>query len=260
MMTARVNPDSIVTASASTLTPEQLKFYHEEGYLLIRGLIPTEAAAALKTEVMQIMDLIGLPFTKLKQTFEYLEGSDLDAFVNSLRLKSLAEQLMGGPGSVYLPFTAVKSGGGGGRFHFHQDNQYTRHDGPACNLWCALSPMRKENGCLQIVPRSHLNGTLTSIQSPDGDDHRAVATDPVKYEVIEMEPGDCVAFTRLTVHGSGQNVTPEPRVAYAVQFHRNDSRWLDRETGEYKLLTEHPRFKVGPVKEITVPKGKTDGH
>ncbi len=258
MQTARINPDAIVTAT--TLTPEQIKFYNEEGYLLIRGLIPADAAASLKREVLGIMDLIGLPMTKLKQTGEYLEGSDLDAFVNNPNLKSLASQLMGGPGSLYLPFTAVKSGGGGGRFHFHQDNQYTRHDGPACNLWCALTPMRPENGCLQIVPRSHLNGTLTSVQSPDGDGHRAVENEPPKFVNIEMEPGDCVAFTRLTVHGSGQNVTPEPRVAYAVQFHRNDSRWLDRESNEYKLLTEHPRFKVGPVKEITVPKGKTDGH
>ena len=78
------------------------------------------------------MDLIGLPVTKLKQTHEYLEGSALDGFVNSPGLLSLAEQLMEGSSTLYLPFTAVKSPGGG-RFHFHQDNQYTRFDGPG--IW-----------------------------------------------------------------------------------------------------------------------------
>ena len=82
---------------------------------------------------------------------------------------------MEGPATLYLPFTAVKSGGGGGRFHFHQDNQYTRFDGPGINIWIALSPMSPENGCLQVVPRSHLAGTLDSVENPDGDGHRTVA-------------------------------------------------------------------------------------
>jgi ectoine hydroxylase-related dioxygenase (phytanoyl-CoA dioxygenase family) len=252
------NIDSAAVVNAMTLTPEQIKFYKDEGYLLIRGLLPTDAAAALNREVLEIMDLIGLPMTKLKQTSEYLEGSALDAFINSVRLKSVAEQLMEGPSSVYLPFTAVKTGGGGGRFQFHQDNQYTRLDAPACNLWCALAPMRAENGCLQVVPRSHLNGTLEAIPTADGD--RTVPHEPHEFLTVDMEAGDCLAFSRLTVHGSGQNITSEPRVGYAVQFHRNDARWLDRENHDWKLLTEHPRWKCAPVKVISVPRSKTDGH
>ena len=258
MHAAKTAPASIVLPV--TLTPEQLRTYKEEGFVLIKGLIPAEAVQALNHEVMDIMARIGLPFTKLKQTIEYLEDSHLDGLVNNPNLKSIADQVMEGPSSVYLPFTAVKSGGGGGRFHFHQDNQYTRHDAPSCNLWMALAPMTPENGCLQIVPRSHLKGTLESMVSGDGDDHRKVLFEPSDFVHVVMEPGDCVAFTRLTVHGSGQNVTEDPRVAYAVQFHRNDTRWLDRETNTWKLLLDEPRFKVGPVKEISVPKGKTDGH
>ena len=73
-----------------------------------------------------------------------------------------------------------------------------------------------------------------------------------------MQPGDCCAFTRLTVHGSGANTSSSPRVGYACQFHGHDTRWLDN--GEWKLLRDHPRFKVDPVSEITRPKGKVDGH
>ena len=50
------------------------------------------------------------------------------------------------------------------------------------------------------------------------------------------------------------------RVAYAVQYHRNDVNWYERETGNWKPLTKFPRWKVKPVKEISVPKGKIDGH
>jgi len=242
------------------LSAQQITSYKEEGYVLLRGLISPDEAARLRREVMDIMDKIGLPLTKLKQTCEYLEGSELDSFVNSPHLKSIAEQLMGGPSTLYMPFTAVKSGGGGGRFHFHQDNQYTRFDGPGINLWFGLETMSAQNGCLQVVPRSHLQGTYDSIAASNDDSHRMVKWEPKDFVTVDMQPGDCVAFSRLTVHGSGTNSSPDPRVAYAVQYHRNDVRWFDRETNSQKLLLDFPRWHVKPVKAITVPKGKVDGH
>src|SRR5207237_166267 len=128
----------------------ELKFYSDEGYLLLPGLLAEADAAKLAAEVLDIVAKTGLPVTKLKQSHEYLEGGCLDALINSRELRSLAEQLMGGPATLYLPFTAVKSAGGG-RFHFHQDNNYTPFDGPGINLWLALAPMSPENGCLQVV-------------------------------------------------------------------------------------------------------------
>jgi 2-oxoglutarate-dependent dioxygenase len=242
------------------LSAQQITSYKEEGYVLLPGLITRDEAARLRREVMNIMDVIGLPMTKLKQTSEYLEGSELDTFVNSPHLKSIAGQLMEGPSTLYLPFTAVKSGGGGDRFHFHQDNNYTRFDGPGINLWFALEEMRVNNGCLQIVPRSHLNGTAESVVAANDDRHRMVKWEPKDFVTVNMQPGDCVAFSRLTVHGSGKNDSSQPRVAYAVQFHRNDVKWLDRESDSWKLLLENPRWHAKRVKTLTVPKGKIDGH
>jgi 2-oxoglutarate-dependent dioxygenase len=253
-MTVATNNDPV---QALALSEGEIKFYKEEGYLLIPGLVMEEAATTLRGEVMDIMDAIGLPTTKLKQTPEYLEGSALDSYVNSANLRNVAAQLLGGPSSLYMPFTAVKSSGGG-RFHFHQDNQYTRLDGPAINLWTALTPMSPENGCLQVIPRSHLNGTLGSQESEDRDGHRTLEWEPSDFLPVRMRAGDCIAFSRLTIHGSGPNDTPDPRVAYAVQFHRNDVKWLDRD--EWKLLTEHPRWNNKAVREISIPKGKQDGH
>ena len=68
-----------------------------------------------------------------------------------------------------------------------------------------------------------------------------------------MRAGDCIAFSRLTVHGSGPNLTDTPRVAYAIQFHRNDVNWIDRETGEKKLLTKFPRWTNKPVEHVESP-------
>ncbi len=241
------------------LSGGEIKFYQDEGFLLLPGLISEETARKLNGEVMEIMRVIGLKTQKLLQSREYLEGSGLQTLVESQNLLKIAAQLMGGPSRLYLPFTAVK-GSGGGRFHFHQDNNYTRFDGPGINLWFALAPMAPENGCLQVVPRSHLGGTLNSIVSGDGDGHQKVTFEPEDFLPLRMRPGDCVAFTRLTIHGSGANNTPQPRVAYAVQYHRDDVSKIDKQTGEKKLLRDFPTYQNGPVKQISVPEGKNDGH
>ncbi|GAB4452610.1 MAG: hypothetical protein OHK0029_03830 [Armatimonadaceae bacterium] len=248
------------------ISDEALRFYREEGYLLLPGLISREAAETLRGEVMGIMEVIGLGKTKLRQTTEYLPGSALETFINSPHLLTVAATLMEGASTLYMPFTAVKSGTepgeavGGGEFHFHQDNQYTRFDGPGINLWVALTPMRQDNGCLRIVPRSHLNGTLASQQSPDGDSHKTVTYEVTESVPIQMEPGDCVAFSRLTLHGSGPNHTSEHRVAYAVQYHRDDVNFSVDGGQTWKHLKTNPRWRTGPVEKITPPQGKADGH
>lgn len=255
----------MTTTKSSIVTPRQLseaevKRYREDGYLLIPGLISSEAAAQLRAEVLEIMAIIGLSNSKLRQTHEYLENSGLDALINSPELKALAEKLMDGPGTVFLPFTAAKSGGGGGRFHFHQDNQYNRFSTTGINMWTALQPMRQENGCLQVIPGSHLNGTLEWEFSGDGDTHKKIKWEPSDFTVIEMEPGDCIAFSRDTIHGSGQNITNEPRIAYAVQFHRDDALTL-REDGVWRSLKEFPKWDTRPVKKIMSPSyDKLEGH
>ena len=157
----------------------------------------------------------------------------------------------------------VKSGGGGGQFHVHQDNQYTRFDGPGINIWIAISPMTPENGCLQVVPKSHLSGTIQSIENPDGDGHQTIAGEVSRSLPVRMNAGDAIAFSRLTLHGSGPNTTDEARIAYAVQFHRDDVRATPKgqpDIEPYLLLgTRGPMTQS--VEELSKPEpAYGDGH
>lgn len=242
------------------ITAEEVQAYRAKGYVVLPGLITREQAEALRAEVMAIMDAIGFGMTKLQQTHQYLRGSNLDQYVHSENLRNVASALMEGSATLYLPFTAVKSALGGGRFHFHQDNQYTRFDGPGINLWTALTPMNKANGCLQVIPGSHTHGTLDSELSGDGDQHKKIRWEPDDFVEIEMQPGDCIAFSRLTVHGSGANSSDAHRVAYAVQYHRDDVKAFYDDA--WQLLKEHPRWTdIGPVDEIVAPtQSRRDGH
>jgi 2-oxoglutarate-dependent dioxygenase len=260
------------------LSPGETRFYNDEGYLYIPGLIKQEFIEPLQRDVLDVMAACGATPERLRQavqavpgkirdkliqSHQYLAGSALDRFVNSPQMLHIAEQLMGGPSTLYLPFTAVKSGGGGGSFHFHQDNQYTRFDGPGINLWCALTDMTPENGCLQMAPRTHLQGTLDKMENggdPNGDMYRMLAKDPERFLPVRMRAGDCVAFSRLTIHGSGVNHTREPRIGYALQYHRDD---VHRMTPDGPLLLkDFPVYTdIGPKAGLAMPVEKSrDGH
>lgn len=247
---------------ALELTEAELAFYAREGYLMLPGLISDAMTARLHEEVLTVLDAHGISrealchasgtADKLRQCHQYLVGSALDTLINGGATRALAARLLGGPAHVYLPFTAVKAGGGGGTFHLHQDNNYTPHE-PALgsiNIWVALVDMAPENGCLQVVPRSQSRGERPSRPSDDGDAHRQVDVDPVQCLPLRMRAGDAVAFTRLTVHGSGPNHTDRPRVAYALQFHRADVHWVDRETGASQRLVDAPRWATPPVDRL----------
>src|SRR5687768_7615736 len=116
------------------LTDNEVSFYRQEGYLYIPSLLSRGDAAALRDEVVQTYEALGMPYEalrratktgdKLHQSGEYLVASRLETYIHSPRLLAIAARLMEGESTLYMAFTAVKNGGGGGRFHFHQDNQY----------------------------------------------------------------------------------------------------------------------------------------
>ena len=261
------------TIAPIQLAPGELQFYKDEGYLVLPGLLDADKLAAVRAEIMDVMTSAGANPDRLKQaqsskdkliqSHQYLRDGALDSLVNSPNLRDIAGQLMEGEAGLYLPFTAVKSGGGGGQFHVHQDNQYTRFDGPGINIWFAISPMTPENGCLQVVPRSHLNGTIESVENPDGDGHRTIEGEVERSFPVRMNAGDAIAFSRLTLHGSGPNSTGEARVAYAVQFHRTDVKATPKgqpDATPYLLLgTRGPMSE--PVDELSKPEPSYgDGH
>ncbi|MGH3489626.1 MAG: phytanoyl-CoA dioxygenase family protein [Actinopolymorphaceae bacterium] len=243
------------------LTDSEVHFYHQQGYLCLPGFVAAEAVDALRTEVFEVLEANGVARSsldqatatadKLRQCPQYLAGSMLDGLINGPGSLDVASRLIGGRAVRYLPFTAVKAGGGGGAFHLHQDNNYTRHD-PALgsiNIWVALEDMTPDNGCLQIMPGSHQE-QLDSRTSDDGDSHRQVDVDPLRCLPIRMRAGDAVAFTRRPVHGSGPNSTDRPRLAYALQYHREDVRWYDKDADTWKVLVDTPKFATPPVNRL----------
>jgi ectoine hydroxylase-related dioxygenase (phytanoyl-CoA dioxygenase family) len=230
------------------LSAAELDTYRECGWVLVRGLLDRAAVATIATDIRAVLAARNMADSFLAQSSEYLAGSPIHRLVGNERLRGLAGQLMSGPAHLYLPFTAVK-GPGQGEFTFHQDGQYTQFDGPGLNCWFSLVPCTPANGCLRLVSGTHRAGMVAWKESPQCPGHRTLVEQPSAWEDVAMEPGDCCIFDRMTVHGSGPNGTADPRIAYAVQFHRADTKALF--DGSWQALTERPRWPVGPVAAFT---------
>lgn len=222
--------------------------YREHGWAVLRGLLDPEAVAALRQDVRAVLAARNVADSYLAQSSEYLAGSPLHRLVDSPDLRAVAACLLGGEAHLYMGFTAVK-GAGQGEFTFHQDGQYTPFDGPGLNCWFALVDCTPANGCLRMVSGSHRSGYADWVDSAACPGHRTMALQPAAWEEVAMRAGDCCVFSRETVHGSGPNRSPDPRIAYAVQFHRGDTRaFFD---GSWELLTRRPRWRTAPVASFT---------
>ena len=100
------------------LSEKEISSFLEEGFLIIPEILSYEDVELIYLEVMEIMKVVGFENSKLRQTTQYLKGSSLDKLINSDSLKELASQLLQGPSSVYMPFTAVKSAQRGRQISF----------------------------------------------------------------------------------------------------------------------------------------------
>ena len=83
------------------------------------------------------------------------------------------------------------------------------------SAWIAITEATIDNGCLQVVRGSHTR-TFAHDDDPDRTSFRRAvpedAFDPAEVRALELLPGEFVLFNENTLHASGANRTPHPRV------------------------------------------------
>jgi hypothetical protein len=100
-------------------------------------------------------------------------------------------------------------------FPWHQDTLYygwnSRHM-HIVTAWVPLVETGNENGCLWVIPGSHLWGLIEGTRGPDGN---VRVTEDVEAKglamPVPMQPGDVMFMSNLTFHGSGANRTKAVR-------------------------------------------------
>jgi len=240
-MTAAVAFTEIPT-TGKTLTSEQLQFFNENGYIVVKKLFSEEEmqdvkdlrdrAVARATEAggsfrdgpagYDVEKLKSDPTGKtlsLRKIQEVYQAEPVfREMMSQDKLLDIVEDLIGPNIYYHSSKLMCKPGNGGRRKPWHQDFAYWSTMNPKqVTVWTAVDKATRENGCMQVIPGSHKRGLIDHHHLEDFQ----IEEDGIENEnivIAEMEPGDTLIFSVLTLHASDPNLSPNPRLSAIIDF------------------------------------------
>jgi non-haem Fe2+, alpha-ketoglutarate-dependent halogenase len=108
---------------------------------------------------------------------------------------------------------------------WHQDTFYSNlHLTPSVSAWIALLDSTPENGCMRVVPGSHLQGTLPH-QERHGSDNLLKRGEEIQVEVddadaidLVLRAGEMSLHHHAIIHGSRPNRSDVKRLGFIVRY------------------------------------------
>ena len=239
-------------ASAGTLSPEQVRRFHEQGFLVVEDAVSAAEVGAMQAELADWTERsraekspFGAPTVDGRPRFDM--GAEHSAERPALRR-------VNNPSDISAAFLAVMRDsrvpdmvaaliGPSVRFHhckvnlklpgthtevgFHQDFPYTPHSNDdLVTALVMIDDMTAENGPLEVVPGSH-RGPLHTLY--DGDRFVGYVAAEVEREaraglvtVTGRSGGVCLMHTRL-LHGSAANHSDRSRGLYICVYNAADA-------------------------------------
>jgi len=226
-----------------SLTEEQINFFHENGFLSGVKMLDETQIQILRNELTELMDTTH-PGHDLFYEFHSNESADpqtilfhalgawrvSNGFHDVLwnpRVVIASSQLLGNkPIRFWHDQLFYKPPKKGGVVAWHQDYSYWTRTKPIAHLtcWCALDDATIENGCLQYIPGSHkwgllpkpvIAGELKGIRDYLNEDQKKQFDNP---SFTPVKAGEAIFHHPLTLHGSGENKSNQPRRAFVINI------------------------------------------
>ncbi|XP_013378900.1 uncharacterized protein LOC106150566 [Lingula anatina] len=245
--------------ASAALTPEVIRRFHEDGAVCLRGVFTQEwiqkvtegieANMAQPSKVGERLKAPGDEGVYFQDLFNWQKIPQFKDFVTGSPAAEIAGTLMQSKkATFYYEHVLCKEPGAHKETPWHQDQPYYPVDGfKNCSIWLPIDPVPMET-TLQFVKGSHRWGRwfipkkFATANNYDivraetcGD--RAYENAPdvnnavEKYEILKwaVEPGDCVVFHMLTLHGApGNSSETLPRRVLSTRWLGDDCVYVQR--------------------------------
>ena len=231
-------PTTVVEALA--LSPEQVRFFHDQGFLVVEDLIPVRdlqpVIAEINAEIeiraeklyargelkrLYAEDGFETRLARISQETDkvaisiwngILHGPAIFRLITHPRLLDVAEELCGPEviaSSVYRLRPKIPHYGYGA-VPWHQDSSYFE---PYCDkalvltAWVPLVTATEQNGCMWVIPGSHRQPVVPHQLHSSGKYLEIAETDlpPGQRVCCPVRKGGALLITNRTVHGSFAN-------------------------------------------------------
>lgn len=261
------------------LTDAEVAQYRREGWVLVRGIMGPrsieacrQALSDLATGRIPAREIVLMYETGydprdigpeerenyIRKYMDYVEDAPvLKMTAMNRRLHTRLDQSLGTGRVLFQEMALVKPPRIGSEKPWHQDASYFRVTDPGLivGVWIALDAASRRNGCMELIPGSHLGGGVPHIHENDFNRCRIMedCLDRDARIVIEMEPGDALIFHSLLHHFTEPNTSDLRRRALQFHYHQIGAIWAD--VADH---TRHFHFADGSYAGCTVPHEPAD--
>lgn len=247
------------------MSAAQREGYERDGVICLRGRFSPQWLDFVAAAIEQAMAQPG-PYAE-----EYTPPGGAGRFFGDLELfhrlpafrrfamespaAQIAAQAMGAHRvNFFYDQVLVKEPGTAERTPWHQDQPYWAVSGrQVCSVWLALDPV-PEDVCVEYVRGSHRWPEFSPYHFADGTPYADTGL-PVlpdiearrtSYDIARfaMQPGDCLVFQAMIVHGAPGNRGRQRRRALSTRWAGDDARYCVRK-GEVAIPTSDPGLAHG---------------
>jgi ectoine hydroxylase len=232
------------------LVADQLARYEQQGYLLVERMFDAEEVGLLLRSAREDRALDQHSFGradgeggKVRLSLWNHPGDGIyGMFARCRRVVDACEQILDDEVYHYHSKMIMKDPHVGGAWAWHQDYGYWYQNGvmfpDLVSVFIAADPCTRQNGCLQVIERSHKLGridhVLTGDQAGADLDRVEKVLERLPLIHVEMKPGDALFFHPNLLHRSDRNTSPDPRWSLICCYNA-------RHNDPYKE-SHHPRY------------------
>ena len=239
--------NSAQSASSAPLADKLIDDFARDGVVVLRGVF-ADWVERLQEGVEQNLaepGEFGRVYTKGQDSGhffgDYCNWQRIDAyrdFFFSSSAGTIAAQLLDSEAiRIFHEHVLVKEPGTAQKTPWHHDQPYYCVEGEKlCSLWIPLDPV-EQSVCPEFIAGSHrwnksfLPTKFSGVAyERDGDLHAMpdIDAERASYDIRswDLQPGDCIAFHFLTVHGAPENLSPNRRRAFSARLLGDDATYV----------------------------------
>jgi ectoine hydroxylase-related dioxygenase (phytanoyl-CoA dioxygenase family) len=214
----------------SRLSSQQVDFYNQEGYLIYKEpVLESSKFGCLRNcfeEILANLDASERPEAMDVPHFVFPE---LFQWAFDPGVLSLVEPILGPDLALFSTHFICKPVGNGKRVPWHEDSAYWKgliEPMNVCTVWLAIDPSTRANGCMMVIPRTHLTGykgfseydDVDATQNVFSTEIKPVLRDDSKRVYIELAPNECSLHDARVMHGSEPNFSQIRRCGWTLRF------------------------------------------
>ena len=218
------------SGDAAVLDDERLGHLRREGWTVVPSLFSDEEVAAMLERIEDAAFRLDLGRPEdgqmVYRPMMHVLDPELEAVATDPRWAGIVGPAIGPDARLYWEQCVAKPPGAGTELPWHQDNGYTPVDPEEyLTCWLALDDADADNGGMQLLPGSHLAGTVRHWDDAEKNPYFRVGYDGDDQGVhVSVRRGDVLVFSSLAMHRSGPNRSDRNRRAWIIQFCPADAR------------------------------------